>query len=141
MSKMSEQENHSDHPHAHGHHGHEHVHAHVHAHDHAHAHAAAPESPTEGLDPAGRALSGALLSSFAILKWIMLTLVVLFCFSGTFRVKEGEVALRLRFGALQGDPGEQVLKPGGPYFAWPEPAGRVIFVPTTTQRLTLDKEF
>lgn len=121
-----------DHDHAHGH---DHDHDHGHAHEHGHAHAEAE------FDPAGRSLASALQASFAILKLAMIAVLVLFALSGAFNVKEGSVAVRLRFGRIAGEPGSEVLAPGGPYFALPRPIDEVLFVPTSARQVALNDEF
>ncbi len=73
--------------------------------------------PDESLDPGARSLAEALTVCFGLLKIVMALLIVAFLFSGAFNVNEGEVAVRLRFGRLQGAPGQQVIEPGGPNFA------------------------
>ncbi len=113
-------------------------------HEHAHdPHENYVDLETQGAeqDTANRSLSEALRISFSVLRWIMAALALAFLFSGLFNVKEGTVAIRLRFGALRGEPGQQVLSPGGPYFALPEPLDEVIFVPTNTQQMNLNGAF
>ncbi|MCW8129413.1 MAG: hypothetical protein KIS92_03435 [Planctomycetota bacterium] len=144
------------HEHGHGHahdHGHDHGHAHDHAQGHDHAHGggdlfahphfhAEPEKPgfEKELDPANRSLSEALRVSFAILKVVMILLVLAFLFGRWVEVKEGEAAVRLRFGAVQGEAGQRVLEPGW-HFALPEGIDRIVKVPTTEQRVSIDKAF
>src|SRR5687768_7765630 len=109
---MTKLEHDHDHTHATGH-----DHDHVHGHDHGHSHGGAgdPFHPrlgapidTSELDPANRSLAEALRLSFAILFIIMIALVVLFLFSGVYKVNENEVAVVLRFGELK----QGVVKPG-----------------------------
>ncbi|MBI3828384.1 MAG: hypothetical protein HY291_02640 [Planctomycetes bacterium] len=134
-------------------HGHGHAHEHGHGNDHGHAHGvgdlfdhphvdAAPEKPgfEKELDPANRSLAEALRVSFGILKVVMVLLVLAFLFGRWVEVKEGEAAIRLRFGAVQGEAGERVLGPGW-HFALPEGIDRIVKLPTTEQRISLDKEF
>ncbi len=105
--------------------------------------AAPPDAPpraAEPEDPADRSLNESLRISFGVLKLVMLALAIWFVFSGVRRVPEGAVAVRLHFGRVAGDPGEQVLKPRW-YFAWPDPIDRVVIVPTTSRRLDLDSAF
>lgn len=92
-------------------------------------------------DAVTRSMNEALGVSFRILHYVMLALAVVFLFSGWFNVREGEVAVRTRLGRLLGEPGEQVLDPGGPYFAWPAPLDEVVRVPTVVQRLSIDRTF
>ena len=80
------------------------------------------------LDPAGQSLTNALRHSFVILKIIMVLLVVLFLFSGVFRVQPDEEALVLQFGRFRGEGEYRVLRPGLK-FAFPEPISEVIRIP------------
>lgn len=144
------------HGHSHGHaHGHDHAHSHgqskAEGHDHAHGggdlfehphfHAEAEKPGFEKeLDPANRSLSEALRVSFGILKVVMILLVLAFLFGRWVEVKEGEAAVRLRFGAVQGEAGQRVLEPGW-HFALPEGIDHIEKVPTTEQRVSLDKAF
>lgn len=127
------------HDHAHGAHGHAHAPDDLFAHPHSHAE---PEKPgfEQELDPANRALNDALRVSFAVLKVVMVVLVLAFLFGRWVEVKEGEAAIRLRFGAVQGEAGHRVLEPGW-HFALPEGVDRIVKLPTTEQRISLDKEF
>ena len=108
--------------------------------DPLHPHVGAPVD-TEGMDPASRSLNDALRISFTVLKFVIIALLIALALSGTHNVEEGRVAVRLLFGAIQGDPGERVLQPGGPYFWPPEPIGRFIEVDTTLQQVSLDEAF
>ncbi len=80
------------------------------------------------LDPAGKSLTNALGVSFAILKVIMVLLVILFAFSGVFRVQPDEEALVLQFGQIRGEGEGRILGPGL-HFAFPEPISEVIRIP------------
>ena len=109
-------------------------HRHDHDHDPAHDHppgaqASVPES-FEGDEAGTRALADALRSSFAIVKFAMLIMAVLFCFSGVFVVKPQEQAVVFRFGRLVGPPDHQLLGPGL-HFAFPRPIDSVEKIPTT----------
>jgi len=136
-----------NHSHAQGHSHHDHGHAHDHGHSHAHddlfAH---PELGGHGaggdekFDAASRSLSDALRVTFRILKFVMVVLVLAFLFGRWVEVKEGEVAVLLRFGAVQGEPGKDVLEPGW-HFALPDGIDRVIKVPVNEQQLSLDRAF
>ncbi|MDH3585164.1 MAG: SPFH domain-containing protein, partial [Phycisphaerae bacterium] len=126
-----------DHGHDHGHH---HDHGHSHGHDHDDPLHVQPTShlDMDELDPANRSLAEALRASFFILFLVMIALVVSFLFSGTFSVDEGEVAIRLHFGAAVG--GGQVYEPGW-HLAWPEPIDEIIKIPTSVQSLQLNRPF
>ena len=116
-----------DHPHEHGPGG-----GHDHPHDHSHAPASsAPETP---LDPSSQALAAALKSSFAIVKFAMFALLIVFLCSGFFTVGPQERAIVLRFGKPVG--GGQLLTQGLK-FALPYPIDEVVKVPITElQRVT-----
>lgn len=107
-----------DHPH------HEHEHDHSHGHDHAKPAPAA----LEGEDAGTQALAGALKSSFAIVKVIMIGLVLVFLFSGFFQVGPQEKAIVLRFGVPVGGGDGKLLGPG-PHWAFPPPIDEVIRIP------------
>ena len=89
------------------------------------------------------ALTDALQTSFRVLRWIILGLVVVFVLQGFFGVDPDEVAVRARFGAITGGDEEgQVLRAdGGPYFRFPSPIDEIVFVPTAEQTLELDDAF
>ena len=88
-----------------------------------------PPAPTP-VDTGSQALAEALRGSFAIVKFLMLVLVVVFLFSGFFTVRQQERAIILRFGRPAGV-GNQVLLGPGPHWAWPYPIDEVIKVPST----------
>jgi membrane protease subunit HflK len=94
-----------------------------------------------GPDAASRSLADALRISFGALRLVMVVVLALFLASGSFKVKEGEVAVRLHFGALHKAEDGAVFEPGGPYFAWPEPVDCVVRVPVMTQQLAIGKAF
>lgn len=107
-----------DHPH------HDHDHDHPHDHDHA-----SPTAPSlEGEDAGTQALAGALKSSFAIVKVIMIGLLLLFLFSGFFVVGPQEKAIVLRFGVPAGGGDGKLLGPG-PHWAFPPPIDEVVRIP------------
>jgi regulator of protease activity HflC (stomatin/prohibitin superfamily) len=91
-------------------------------------------------DAARQSLAEALRLSFGILRLAMLALLVAYAASGLFSVGTNEAALRLRFGAYVGPPGEQVLE-RGTHLAWPFPIEQVITIDTRPQALVLDREF
>lgn len=107
-----------DHPH--------HDHDHDHPHDHDHAKPTAPS--LEGEDAGTQALAGALKSSFAIVKVIMIGLLLLFMFSGFFVVGPQEKAVVLRFGVPAGGGDGKLLGPG-PHWAFPPPIDEVVRIP------------
>src|SRR4051794_9094381 len=83
----------------------------------------APDSPVHD-DVGSQALSDALKSSFYIVKFVMVGLVLLFLVSGLFTVEEGSKAVVLRFGKPVGE-GEQALLGPGYHWAWPAPIDTV----------------
>lgn len=91
---------------------------------------AAPKpAPPEGADDARtQALSEALRSSFAIVKFLLLALVIAFLGSGFFVVQPQYKALVLRFGRPVGGPGGELLGPGF-HWAFPEPIDQVVRIP------------
>jgi len=72
------------------------------------------------VDSGSQALSEALRSSFALVKFVMVFLVVVFLCSGIFQVKEGTRAILLRFGKPVGTGEAALLKPGL-HFSLPYP--------------------
>ena len=98
-----------------------------HEHDHsAHAH---PAAPLETPDDAGsQALAEALRSSFAIVKFVMVALVLVFLASGVFQVKTQEKAVVLRFGKIVGT-GQQALLDPGLHWSFPYPIDEVVKIP------------
>ena len=96
---------------------------------------------SDELDPANQSLADALRISFTLLKIVMAILAIIFIFSNTKNIDEGKVGVKLMFGAVVGDPGDQVKTPGGPYWLWPEPIGRFIEVETTERAINIDTSF
>src|SRR5689334_19173553 len=78
------------------------------------------KKPDLPLDSGSQALSEALRSSFALVKFVMLVLVLVFLASGVFQVKNGTRAIVLRFGKPVGSGESALLKPGL-HFSWPYP--------------------
>jgi len=116
-----------------------------HSHDHAgHGHAGHDHGPaSEGprVDPAQDSLVGALRSSFNVLRVLMIVLVVLYVFSGVFRVEPGQYGVVARFGKLRETPrpdaktGPYVFTEGW-YPALPEPFDQQIKLSSKTIPLT-----
>jgi membrane protease subunit HflK len=100
---------------------------------HRHAHeprAAAPASPDTPEDAGSQALTEALRSSFAIVKFVMVALVVVFLGSGFFQVGPQEKAIILRFGKPVGQ-GEAALLGPGLHWSFPYPIDEVVRIPIT----------
>ena len=105
---------------------HEHHHHDGCEHDHDHAHdAPAPLLPE---DAGSQALSDALRSSFLIVRFIMIGLIVLFFASGFFTVGPQERAVILRFGKPVGEGQAALLGPGA-HWSWPAPIDEVVKIP------------
>lgn len=108
---------------------------------------APPEADSEDrfvdeLDPANRSLADAMRVSFTILSVVMVLLATLFLLSGSFRVQENQVAVRVLFGKiLEDSDGNKVIRSGGPHFFPPQPIGEVIYVPTTIQTVDIRDTF
>src|ERR1041385_170163 len=126
-----------DHKHDHDRHGHDHDHDHDHDHGHSHGEiklkeaAPAPTptpTPERAEEDAGStALAEALKSSFAIVKFVMIGLVIVFFASGIFTVGSQEKAIILRFGKPVGAGPDQLLGPGL-HWSWPSPIDEVVKV-------------
>ena len=103
-------------------------------HDHDHppnglpAPAPAPETP---LDAGSQALSEALRSSFTIVKFVMVLLVLVFFGSGFFTVGPQERAIVLRFGKPVGEGEKALLSPGKLHWSFPYPIDECVKVPIT----------
>lgn len=138
------------HDHSHHHHSHEHEH------EHPVRRSAAPvmEPPLPPEDAGAQALSEALKSSFAIVKWVMAGLVLVFLGSGFFKVEQGKKAIILRFGKPLQKSNAELLGPGL-HWSFPAPIDTVIKIPyaqfqtvkssvgwynTTPEKEALDRE-
>ena len=73
-------------------------------------------------------LADALRASFAILKWIMFLLIIVFFASGFSAVEPDERALVLRFGKIRGVGENRVLKPGL-HWIFPYPIEEMVKIP------------
>src|SRR6266487_2358510 len=89
-----------------------------------------PASPgPEAIEDARtQALADALHSSFAIVKVLMIGLVVVFLFSGFFKVGPQEKAIILRFGMPVGGGDGKLFEPGA-HWAFPAPIDEVVKIP------------
>jgi modulator of FtsH protease HflK len=109
--------------------------AHDHPHlEHDHSHGQEPTvAPGEAFDAGQQSLVDALRSSFRVLKFVMVLVVVFFLGSGIFIVdRDKEVKVRLRFGEQDG-----VFR-DGIHWAFPYPIDQVIRVPIAAETLMLD---
>jgi modulator of FtsH protease HflK len=94
----------------------------------AHGHPAPPPATPD--DAGSQALAEALRSSFAIVKFVMIVLVVIFFGSGFFQVGTQEKAVILRFGKPVGQ-GPQALLGPGLHWSFPYPIDEVVKIPIT----------
>src|SRR3954464_2694254 len=88
------------------------------------------EQAVTPLDSGSQALSEALRSSFAVVKFVMVILLLVFLGSGIFQVKEGTRAILLRFGKPVGTGESALLKPGL-HWSWPYPIDDHVIVSIT----------
>ncbi|WP_432798160.1 SPFH domain-containing protein [Poriferisphaera sp. WC338] len=91
-------------------------------------------------DPGAKALTDALNICFLILKFIMIALVLGYLITGLFRVDPQNKAVKLTFGAIVGEPGQQVLEQGW-YWNWPYPIGEHVSVSQSPRTISLNREF
>ncbi len=96
--------------------------------------AANPAEKTAPKDLSESYLNEAFTQAFRVLKVIMAIVVVWFLASGFFQVEQDEQALVLRFGEVQGKPGQRVLGPGL-HFAFPPPINEIVRIPTAKVHL------
>lgn len=75
-----------------------------------------------------------------IVSALLFVLTIAFLFSNCYWVPEGMVAVQSRFGILS-SPEKDVRLPGGPYFALPFPAGKVVRYPTVIRRINISRAF
>ena len=99
-------------------------------HDHHHPAPEPSATPMAQEDAGSQALTEALRSSFAIVKFVMVALVVVFLGSGFFQVGTQEKAVILRFGKTVGQEQEALLGPGL-HWSFPYPIDEVVKIPIT----------
>ncbi len=95
----------------------------------AHQPPASAPAPTPQ-DAGSQALAEALRSSFAIVKFVMILLVLAFFGSGLFTVGPQEKAIILRFGKPVGE-GDRALLGAGLHWSFPPPIDEIVRVPIT----------
>ena len=83
-----------------------------------------PARPETPVDAGSQALAEALRSSFAIVRFVMIVLLLVFLASGFFQVGPQERGIILRFGKPVGE-GEKVLLGPGLHFGFPAPIDEV----------------
>ncbi len=102
--------------------------------EHPHHHEE-PREPDQSLDTpvdaGSQALSEALRSSFTIIKFVMVILILVFIGSGFFTVGPQQRAIVLRFGKPVGEGEQALLKPGKLHWAFPYPIDEVVYVSVT----------
>jgi len=89
-----------------------------------------PAGSDTPVDAGSQALSEALRSSFSIVKFVMVILVLVFLGSGFFTVGPQERAMIIRLGKAIG--GEKALLGPGLHWSWPYPIDEYVKVPITS---------
>ncbi|SPE52127.1 Band 7 protein [Verrucomicrobia bacterium] len=87
-----------------------------------------PETP---IDTGSQALSEALRSSFAVVKFVMILLVLVFIGSGFFMVGPNQRVIILRFGKPVGQGQDALLGPGRLHWSFPYPIDECVKVSIT----------
>lgn len=95
----------------------------------------------QGEDDNYAAMEDALKSTFRVLKYVMVLMLCAFALSGLYFVEEGSIAIHTRLGRIAGEPGHEIVEPGGPYFALPSPLDEIRIVPTRMQELAIHNSF
>src|SRR5579859_5796152 len=108
---------------------------HGHSHDeHRHEPPATPAPAAPSQEEVGsQALSEALRSSFLIIQFVMVALVIVFLGSGFFIVKQSERAVVLHFGKPVGEGNKALLGPGL-HWSFPRPIDEIVRIPYTEIR-------
>ena len=88
-------------------------------------------SPETPVDAGSQALSEALRSSFGIIKFVMIIMVLFFAGSGIFKVDPQEQAMVLRLGRPVGE-GKAALLGPGLHWSWPYPIDEYRKVPISS---------
>lgn len=86
------------------------------------------EANTESRDAGAQALTEALQTSFRLLRWLVLAVLLAYLGSGLFVVRQHERAFVLRLGRIDGLGADRVKGPGL-HWTWPRPLARVLRVP------------
>jgi regulator of protease activity HflC (stomatin/prohibitin superfamily) len=99
-----------------------------------------PGPGTPLVDPAQQSLVRALRSSFTVLRFIMIILVVLYLSSGVFQIQPGEQGVIARLGTLveNKDTGGYVFNKGWIWWALPDPFDEKIRISGNLQKLEID---
>jgi len=88
-----------------------------------------PAGPETPVDAGSQALSEALRSSFGVVKFVMVILVLVFLGSGFFTVGPQERAIIIRLGKPIG--GAKALLGPGAHWSWPYPIDEYVKIPIT----------
>ena len=99
-----------------------------HSHEEPGGLAAPAETP---VDAGSQALAEALRSSFVIIRFVMILLVVVFFASGFFTVGPDQRAIILHLGKPVGEGEKALLGPGKLHWSWPYPIDEVVKVNIT----------
>jgi modulator of FtsH protease HflK len=96
---------------------------------HSHDEPAGPAAPVETpVDAGSQALAEALRSSFAIIRFVMVVLLVVFFASGFFTVGPAQRAIILHLGKPAREGEQALLGPGKIHWSWPYPIDEVVKV-------------
>ena len=106
-------------------------------HDHHYQPDVHAELRMDELDAGGKFLAEALRLSFGVLKIIMVILLIIFFFSGVFKVGPKELAIVMRFGKVTGTPETRLRQPGA-VFSLPYPVDEKVVIPTEPFVLNLN---
>ena len=87
----------------------------------------------EQMDPAQQQLAGALRSSFRLLSFLMVLVLILFAVSEVTSIGPNEVGIVYRFGRIQDDVVEEGLA-----YAWPFMIGRVEEIDTSQKEIEIN---
>jgi regulator of protease activity HflC (stomatin/prohibitin superfamily) len=98
-------------------------------------------SDPSGNDAGAELFSFTVKTGFNTLLLLFLILGIVFILSNSYWVPEGTVAVHCRFGAFSGAENKAIKAPGGPYFALPFPADKVIKLTTSIQHVLVDRAF
>lgn len=95
----------------------------------------------EAMDPANQSLQDALRLSFRLLQVVILTLILVFIFSGFQTVEPQQTGVMLRFGRILGEGEGTALEPGLQFSMLPFPAGEYILFDEKNRAFTLGDSF
>jgi modulator of FtsH protease HflK len=93
-----------------------------------------PESQAPAMDEASSSLAAALRTSFRVLAFIILLLIVIFLAQGIFQVQSDQKIIILRFGKTD----SSLVKEHGMHFAWPKPIDEVVRIWVQPRRLEMN---